>query len=86
MFTEPTYQGAEASAEREMAQWLRPCGGAGYRAPFCRLERFRKAASFGESLRNVAVERRVAAEFIADAGLRVEDKHWNLDSVTDNLH
>ena len=86
MFTEPTYQGAEASAEREMAQWLRPCGGAGYRAPFCCLERFRKAASFGESLRNVAVECRVAAEFVADAGLRVEDKHWNLDSVTDNLH
>jgi len=73
-----TYRGADGALREERveaAAWLRPGRGARYRAPFRRLERSRKAASFGESLRNVAVECRVAAEFVADAGLRIENNH-----------
>ena len=84
-----TYRGADGALREERlkaAEWLRPCGRAGYRAPLFRLERFRKAASFGESLLNVAVERRVSAKFIADAGLRVEDENRDLNSIADNLY
>ena len=35
-------------------------------------ERVGQTASFGKTRRNVAVERRVAAEFVADMGLRIE--------------
>ena len=44
------------TGERSALVSLRPCGRAGYCAPFRRLERLRKSASFGEALRNVAVE------------------------------
>ena len=83
-----TYRGADGAMRDEFmeAAGLRPCGRAGYCAPFRRPERFGKSASFGETLRNVAVERRVAAKFVADAGLRIEDKHRDLDSVADDFH
>ena len=81
-----TYRGVDGAVRTEADEaagrgecvsldWLRPCGRAGYRAPFRRLERFGKAASLCESLRNVAIECRVAAKFVADAGLRIEDNH-----------
>ena len=82
-----TYRGADGAVREErveVAGRLRPCGRAGYRAPFCRLERSGKAASLGETFRNVAVECRVAAEFVADAGLRVEDNYGMPRRISNN--
>ena len=50
----------------------KPCRRAAYRAPVRRRERIGQSASPGEARRDVAVERRVAAEFVADTGLWVE--------------
>ena len=49
-------------------------------------ERIRKSASVGKFLRNVAVERRIAPKFVADALLRIEDKNRHADAIAHSLH
>ena len=63
-----------------------PCRWAAYRAPVCGHERIGESASCGETRRDVAVERRVAAEFVADALLGIEHKNGNPDVVANGFH
>lgn len=52
----------------------------------CCHERIGQTAACGKALRDVAVKGCVAAKFVADARLRVEDKDWNPYMVADGLH
>ena len=73
--------------QRALCRLLRhPCRRAAYRAPIYGCERIGKTASCGETWRDVAVECRVAAEFVADALLRVEHKNGNSDVVANGFH
>ena len=64
----------------------KPCRRTAYRAPVCGRERIWETASLGKTRRNVAVECRVAAEFVADAFLGVEHKDGNPDVVANGFH
>lgn len=64
----------------------KPCRRAADRAPICGRERIGESASLGKTRRNVAVECRVAAEFVADAFLGVEHKDGNPDVVANGFH
>lgn len=75
------------SIQRTSCRRLRhPCRWVTYRAPVCGHKRIGKSASCGETRWDVAVERRVAAEFVADALLRVEHKNGNPDVVANSFH
>ena len=53
---------------------------------FVCLERIGKSATLRKTLRNVAIECRIAPKFVADALLRIEDKDRGVDAIAYGFH
>ena len=72
-------------ASRRLGRW-HPCHRTLDGSAVCCHERIGQTAACGKALRDVTVKGCVAAKFVADAHLRVEDKDRNPYMVTDGLH